>query len=307
MVKRKFTTKQIDEANDRDIIQLAKSFGLELKRKGVTYKSPGYGGLYLHPKKNCFYCFSAEEIGAGGGPIQFVMFIRQCTFVEAMYFLLGDGNKIEAIKERTVEEEKKIFALPEKSKNYSCLYAYLIKRRKIAREVIDLFVKEKLLYENTYHSCCFVGYDFSGIPRHCSIRGTVTDNAFKGETQGSEKEYAFHRCGVTKTLHVFEAPIDLMSYFTMFPRVREDHHLALCCLSDVALSTYLKHYDIQCIFLHLDNDVWGEKATKSLTQRYEEKYQVWDERPLPEYKDFNEMLKRKGCCGQDKKKISQIV
>ena len=50
------------------------------------------------------------------------------------------------------------------------------------------------------------------------------------------------------------------------------------------------HFDIQKIFLHLDNDKWGREQTKKLRDCYGSKYDVWDEAPFNGYKDFNEQL-----------------
>ena len=42
----------------------------------------------------------------------------------------------------------------------------------------------KRCYMKQYHSCCFVGIRFEAKPKHCAIRGTMT-NTFKGESPGS--------------------------------------------------------------------------------------------------------------------------
>ena len=78
------------------------------------------------------------------------------------------------------------------------------------------------------------------------------------------KRFAFHRSGENKMLHVYESPIDMMSYLTLYPDAIKDHHVALCCLADTSLQEYVKHYDIQRIFLHLDNDEWGRNQTEKI-------------------------------------------
>lgn len=292
-MRQRFTQEQIDTANRKDILSVARDLGMDLVERRGMYKVPGMGGLYITPLKNSFNCFSAgyqgEEIH-GGGPIQLVMFYNKCNFVEAVYYLLGTSSAPVITRKPTVKQ-KGDFVIPEKAANYSHVYAYLTKNRKIARWVVDLFVREKLLYENNYHSCVFAGYDFEGKIKHCAIRGTVDENAFKGETENSDKRYAFHRSGITDTLHVFEAPIDLMSYLTFYPEEKKDHLLALCCLADVNLREYLKHNEISSIIFHLDNDKWGNKQTETLLEVYSESYFVSDERPEKKYKDWNEMLK----------------
>lgn len=267
MRRKRFSREQILQADLRDILDVAKELNLPLERKRNTYKVSGYGG----------------------GPIQLVMFIQGCTFIEAVSYLLGirglDTYKREPVKKETVE-----FSLPERAESFRHIYAYLIKTRKIDRWVVDKFIEKKMLYENKYHSCVFVGYDYEGVPRQCVIRGTMTSKAFKGEVQGSDKRFAVHLPGESEILHVYEAPIDMMSYLTLYPDAIEDHHVALCCLADTALKEYLKHFDIQKIFLHLDNDKWGREQTKKLRDCYGSKYDVWDEAPFNGYKDFNEQL-----------------
>lgn len=288
----RFSREQIAEADHRDILGVARELGLSFEKKKDTYKVPGYGGLFITPKKNAFHCFSAHlesEQNFGGGPIQLVMFIQQCSFIEAVSYLLGVKG-LESYQRKTVKKEVTEFQLPERSESYRHIYAYLIKTRQINRWVVEEMINKKMLYENKYHSCCFVGYDFEGKPKHCAIRGTMTNKAFKGESPGSDKRYAFHLPGENHILHVYESPIDMMSYLTIYPSALLDHHIALCCLADTALREYLKHYPIKTIYLHLDNDEWGRKQTKNLFQYYQDQYEIWDESPFKGYKDFNEQL-----------------
>lgn len=293
MRRKIFTEEQINQANRKDILEVAGSLGLSIEKKHREIRAAGYGGLVFAPGENKWVCFSARSAGEkidGGGPIQLVMYIRNCDFKEAMKYLLG--TKIE---ERTFcqpkKKIKKPFQLPKAADDFRHVYAYLLKTRKIDRRVIEYFVRENLLYENTYHSCVFVGYDFLGKARHASIRGTVSENAFKGEVPGSDKRFAFHKIGTTNVLHVYEAPIDLLSYLSINPNTWDDHHVALCCLADKALSEYLKHVSgVENIFFHLDNDQWGDRHTLKLCEVYGQTFDVWDERPDRQFKDWNEAV-----------------
>lgn len=294
MRRKYFTQEQIDDVNRKEILAVARNLGLPLEKKHKEVRASGYGGLVLSSEKNQWVCFSSKLEGEkiyGGGPIQLVMYIKNCDFKEAVTYLLGT-TQIEDIKGRPVRKKEAIaFQLPKKASDFRHVYAYLIKTRKIDRWVVEDMVQKGLLYENTYHSCVFVGKDFKGVPRHCTIRGTVSNNAFRGEPSGSDKRYAFHKTGTSKILHVFEAPIDLLSYLTIYPQTIEDHHLALCCLADTALIEYVRHVlGIQTIMLHLDNDRWGNEQTRKLCKKYETMYDVWDERPDRKWKDWNEAL-----------------
>ena len=145
-----------------------------------------------------------------------------------------------------------------------------------------------------HHNCVFVGREVGGQPRFASKRGTcdLYGPGFKGDVAGSDKSVAFPLpCDPTLDwLAVFEAPIDLMSFCTLHPKVTSNA-LALCGLFNGALDTYLKdHPHLKRIILCLDADSPGQEAARKLKAEYEQKgYQVSTCTP-PLYKDWNEYL-----------------
>lgn len=94
-------------------------------------------------------------------------------------------------------------------------------------------------------------------------------------------------------VRVYESPIDLMSDMTM-RRFITSNCVALCCLGDNALETYLKENPhIKRIDLCLDNDQWGRQAAERMKEKYEKSgYEVRDFTP-PKGKDWNEYLQIK--------------
>lgn len=288
-MRKRFSDEQVDSANHKDIMEVAKNLGLPLKKEGGSYRVPGNGGFVITPGKNVFKIFSKDEKGYRGGPIQLVMMVEKIPWVKAVAYLLGEEIR-EVSHKKQIPIPKKEIVIPERNSNYRHMYAYLMKTRKIDKEIIDVFVKEKLLYENTYHSCVFVGYDNQDKIKHCSIRGTVKENAFKGEALGSDKRYAFHRPGVTKTLRVFEAAIDSFSYLSLNHQAMNDHIVCFCCLAEAALVEYLKNHHIEKIIFQLDNDCWGDDATKTFMEKYQLNYITADERPPKKYKDWNQYI-----------------
>ena len=55
------------------------------------------------------------------------------------------------------------------------VYAYLIKQRFIAPEVITHFAKQHTLYEDKeHHNAVFVGIDENGVPRQASVQQILT-------------------------------------------------------------------------------------------------------------------------------------
>ena len=103
-------------------------------------------------------------------------------------------------------------------KSFVQQYAYLIKQRFIAPEVITHFAKKKLLYEDKkHHNAVFVGMDSSGTPRQAHKRSTTTfGNSFRQTIEDSDTKYSFAHFGKSNMLFVFEAPIDMLSFITLY-------------------------------------------------------------------------------------------
>lgn len=73
------------------------------------------------------------------------------------------------------EEKPKNFILPTANENMHRVFAYLIKQRFIATEIISYFAKNRMLYEDKeHHNAVFVGVDENGIPRQAHKRSTTT-------------------------------------------------------------------------------------------------------------------------------------
>ena len=109
------------------------------------------------------------------------------------------------------QREPTPFTLPKRNDNMRRVYAYLISRRGIDRDVVNAFAYRQMIYESAeYHNAVFVGFDSNGIPHHANLRGTGAESTFKGNAPGSIPEYSFHWTGSDDRLYLFEAPIDLL-------------------------------------------------------------------------------------------------
>ncbi len=175
--------------------------------------------------------------------------------------------------------------------------AYLQKRC-IAPQVIRDFISAGLLYEDEqYHNCVFVGRNSAGKPVFAAKRGTYDLNgaAFRGGVPGSDKEVAFRLPCDSRQLRVFvfEAPIDLMSYCTLHRSVKSNA-VALCCLYDGPLDTYLRENPhLRRIDLCLDADGPGRTAAERMKAKYTQKgYSVTVHTPA-RGKDWNEYLQHR--------------
>ena len=153
------------------------------------------------------------------------------------------------------------------------VYAYLLKQRFISREVLNTFVSQRLIYEscekskdNTkeYHNAVFVGFDEHGVPRHAHKRGVYTHGkSYRGNVSGCDPRYSFHWTGSSDRLYVFEAPIDLLSFLTLYPQDWQKHsYVALCGTSEHAMLWMLEQNpQIRKVALCLDHDEAGIEAS----------------------------------------------
>ena len=130
-----------------------------------------------------------------------------------------------------VEEPPKPFVLPPANSNMRRVYAYLVKQRNIDRSVVAHFAREKLLYEDAdYHNAVFVGTDEDGVPRHAHKRSANSfGKAFRLNVEGCDPRHSFHHIGTDRSLYVFEAPIDMLSYITLHPEGWQSHSYVACC------------------------------------------------------------------------------
>lgn len=193
------------------------------------------------------------------------------------------------------------FTLPPPNPDQRRVFAYLQKRG-IAPQVIRGFIQAGLLYEDAgHHNCVFVGRNKSGTPVFASKRGTYDRNGsgFKGDVAGSNKSVAF-RLPCNSALDwvaVFEAPIDLMSFCTLYRQVRSNA-VALCGLYQGPLDTYLlENPHLEHIVLCLDADRPGQEATEKFRREYAAKgYTVSAQMPALG-KDWNAYLQQRGKAG----------
>lgn len=279
----KFTAEEIQIAKAVDLVDLAEQIGIPLKRKGRFYQAVGMDSVMIFNRSS--WCRFSQ--GVGGSTIDFLEYFRNMDFVEAVKYLLEfagyirtetmqkfqperQAEKIEETKQRK-DIPKEPFVLPSKSETSCRLYGYLIKQRKLSKQMIDFWVKKGILYESgTYHNLVFVGKDTEGIPRFASQRGTLDKygKPFKGDVTGNDKTYGVNLVDQNSdTLYVYEAAIDAMSDMEL----REDYQnniLVLGMLSDGPLEKFLKDYShIRKIQFCLDNDLPGRQAGKKIGKK----------------------------------------
>lgn len=194
------------------------------------------------------------------------------------------------------EEKPKEFRLPIANENMHRVFAYLIKQRFIAPNIISFFAKNHTLYEDKeHHNVVFVGVDEDGVPRQAHKRGTATfGKSFRQTVEGSDTKYSFSHFGKSNKLFVFEAPIDMLSYLTLNSENWQQHsYIAMNGVYENAVLTALKgHSNLTEIVICTDNDIGGIDAADRLRDILKENEYTNIKRILPTNKDWNEDLKQ---------------
>ena len=295
-----FTDEQKQLANSVDLAEYLRMRGEKLERVGIEHKliycdsSGKHDSITIRGSK-----WFDHKNQTGGGAIKFMQEFYGMDFQTAVQELLG--QRVTPLShsppKAIAKEEKKEFRLPQANTNMHRVYAYLIKQRFIAPEVITHFAKQHTLYEDKeHHNAVFVGIDENGVPRQASKRSTSTfGNAFRITCEGSDTKYSFSHFGKSSRLYVFEAPIDMMSFLTLYPKDWQQHsYIAVNGVYENAVLTALKnHSNLSEVILCVDNDEGGIEAADRLRDILNGNGYSNVKRLAPPYKDWNEVLKAK--------------
>ena len=282
-----FTEQQKTQARQTDIAELLRSQGETLKRSGSESEWMD-GGQKVTIRGNLWY-HQYEQVG--GDAVDFVRRFYNKSYPEAMEYLLGGSGGTLAVSP-SVQKEEKPFVLPPKNDHMRRVFAYLLNRRGIDREVLYAFVHKGMMYESAdYHNAVFVGFDSNGKPKHAHKRGTGSESSYKGNVSGSHPEFSFHWSGQSDTLYLFEAPIDMLSFISMQKEGWRQHsYAASCSVSDRVLFQTLKdNPNIRQVVLCLDSDEPGQTAAKRIADKLFVQGTA-SEILVPVHKDWNEDL-----------------
>lgn len=271
----------IFNAKQVSMVELVSRAGYTPVKQGSYYKLKEHDSFVIFPKTNSFCHYSQSDGNGyvGGSTIDFCMKYMGMNMKEALEYLSDMSNfNLRAVIPSYPKEEKKELILPERNSDNKRVVAYLCKTRGISLDVVGKFIKAGRLYESKdTHNCVFVTYE-DKKPVYAFQRGTSSYKTFKRDVSGSDKSKAFpiYRSGSDKVL-VFEAPIDMMSYITIYPDDKSSM-IALGCLSPKGLYNFLdRHEDIVTVSLILDNDDPADEAYAKISEELKAKgYDIED-------------------------------
>lgn len=276
----------------------------ELVKVGREYKTKAHGSLRISNGK---WMWFSQNIG-GRTALDYLINVEGMAFQDAVEEIVGDIERAAPVYVKEPEYVKKELIPPDESRRINEMVYYLRDTRKIDLDIIyDEYNKENLYQTKDYNNVAFVGRNKDGEVRLITLRGTRGD--FKNTVAGSDRNYPYKIMSSTKNrgVHIFEAPIDALSYATLMKGrgidYKQHNFLSLCGVTPprkdgsgrvpTAIDTYLSEYPYtDMVILHLDNDPAGRNASKVITDVLSARgIKVYDQPPPEGYKDCNDYLK----------------
>lgn len=276
---------------------------------GLTLKPIGGQGLYttvehdsmrIDPRKNCYYFNSRADADSVIGFV--AKYIYDGDFSAAIKDLTARLDNQEfpvssstVINQRLHSDATKELQLPLPGNNMRRVFAYLTKTRYIDPDIVQHFVDNKMLYQDTYGNCVFLSYE-NDRPVFSNLHGTNTYRRFVGDVKGCDYLRGFFIDNQSNNLIVTESIIDAMSIMTILKKKDIDFckydYLQLSGNTKLnSLYYHIENQSISNILLSLDNDNGGRSATNKIIVGLQTEYQnVTFSIHIPAAKDWNQEL-----------------
>ena len=295
-----FSEDDLYRANNADLVSYLGGCGGHVKRVGSTYQyiytdgSGTHDSVTIHGGK--WYDHKNQR---GGYAVKFLREFLGFSFQDAVVELLGGHCSAQTVcsPKAAPKPVVKPFELPEANSDMRRVFAYLTKQRFIDPQIISHFAHEHKIFEDSkYHNAVFVGMDENGAPKQASLRSTISfGKTFRLTVAGSDTNYSFSHFGSDEKLFVFEAPIDMLSFITLYQKDWKDHsYIAMNGVYESAVLKVLEsHADLQSVYLCTDNDEGGIDAAERLRDILHEHGYTDIFRIAPQLKDWNECLKQR--------------
>ncbi len=296
-----FSEDDLYRANNADLVSYLGGCSGHVKRVGSTYQyiyTDGGGthdSVTIHGGK-----WYDHKNRRGGYAVKFLQEFLGFSFQDSVIELLGGHCSAQTVRNVTHEPPKPVikpFELPESNSDMRRVFAYLTKQRFISPDIISHFAHEHKIYEDSkYHNAVFVGMDENGAPKQASVRSTLSfGKTFRITVANSDTKYSFSHFGNDEKLFVFEAPIDMLSFITLYQKDWQQHsYIAMNGVYESAVLKALEnHTDLRSIYLCTDNDEGGIEAAERLRDILHEHGYADIFRIAPQLKDWNECLKQR--------------
>jgi|GEM_PF-894122 len=220
---------QKQTARNADLLSYFQRKNYEIEKKGSEYYIKNYPGLCVNPAKGMWHSHY-ENVG-GKNSVDCLTKILGIDFKTAVEELSGASSsktsnfsfqpaqKNESPSAKTAKD----FVLPEAAENYSRVVAYLTKTRKIPYEIVQEFIKSGKLYQEKNTGNAVFPHKKDGEFIGAEIQGTLSNVRFKGVAAGTKNSaFSVGFSPEVKKVYVFESAIDLMSFYAMIDREKNN-------------------------------------------------------------------------------------
>lgn len=300
---------QINSARSASLAEFFLSNGYETEQRGAELHIKGFGGLYVNSSTNSWYRFSENR--GDKNPVNCLTDVLGMSFTDAVSALSSVGcsksytttekSFAPAPKEKAVTEKQNIgLQLPENEHCKNRIFAYLVKERCIATELIQELVDKKLLYQGTVKyiksgeekavkgNAVFIQKDKDGNAVGAEIHGTNTYKRFKAIAGSGDENVFSYAIGTPEKVYAFESAIDLLS-FKMLANPEKIKNSLLVSMGGLKPKV-LKAFEAQGlkIISCVDNDERGKKFNE--VNNFQSGIRKLSEENV---KDWNELLKKR--------------
>lgn len=275
--------------------------GLNLTPNGKNRVSTQeHDSLVIYTDKNDFFRYSTQ---AGGDIINFVMHFKDLDFKEALKDIQDFYHKyqptVQETKSLSVKKNEDIIVsveLPEPAKDNKKVLNYLTQSRCLPAGLIQDFIDEGYLYQDSHDNCVFVG-KYEDMNINGVRRAAKKSSNFKADVEGSYKQGGFYYGNDSKTLIVTEGVIDAMSLMAIRSDYKDYDYLSVNGVGNThnALKFHMDKRNgkeqYERVILALDNDDAGQDATLRAIKYMNSEYAgITVEYTYPESKDWNAEL-----------------
>ncbi|EOS7908290.1 DUF3991 and TOPRIM domain-containing protein [Enterococcus hirae] len=262
-----YSPNQIKEARNSDILEYMISKGETFQRQGNYYRHTEHSSWVYDSRRKVMFFNKEIDQPAVNNCIILAMKLYDFSFEEAIGDILGSEVKVLSEADYQVKENEPLNYqrdIKEQS-NFSEVFSYLTKEREIDPTIVTLFNQANLIGEDRYQNIIFKFFDRTQIMNPTvvgvELRGTrylpeekrlIKDRPyFLFQHPGNQKDAMFFASLNSKIptgeLKVFEAPIEVMSYLSLY---KERYFGAKKVLinTDFCAMSGLKHQVVESYF-----------------------------------------------------------
>ena len=283
--------------NNIQLIEVCNRLGLPTIKHGYggNYKVKNYGGLII--KDSYFYQHSTGE---KGGVIKFIMLTEGCSYQAAIELIkelfkddIPQNSSVLSAQHSVLEKKKKnnIFIPPTWNNDHKIIN--YLESRYISKDLINQEIKAnriKGVSIKGHLNVAFLCYDLNNptVIKGAIIRGI--EGPFKGILINSDGDYGYciaPNKSTVKSIYIFEAPIDLLSYLTMYQQDSNIIYIAMGGVKPRVVEKVIERFNPSSITCCTDNDIAGDKFYNELKHLYSN---LRIRRQTSKSKDWNEDL-----------------